>query len=83
MDRLEEIKTKMKVERPEYFNSVSLMDAHWLVTEIERLRKEEEWLIFTLAKRMLWTNKYRGKCTAIANHKVTIEREMQQALKGE
>ena len=40
MDRLEEIKTKMKVERPEYFNSVSLTDAHWLVTEIERLRKK-------------------------------------------
>jgi len=74
MDRLEEIRIK---------NCAFLThgEKDWLISEIERLRKEKEWLINRLIDKMFFDENYleeEGK-----GIRIMILEFMQQALKEE
>ncbi len=78
MNRLEEIKKKRWRDRKtEAWHECSPLDISWLISEIERIEKEKEWLF----EKVLYTG-YEVYRTNDDRRELLTE-EMQQALKEE
>lgn len=82
MNKLEEIKERTATERRIAVSLLCNEDIDWLISEIERLKKEKKWLIDECVEGRRSYNRYK----VITEHKEDIIKEMQRALtlnKGE